>query len=132
MATPPEVWPKIQELTRILGTSYELAANPEKEFSRQEMMDVCKSSLQYVEDIADILEDDEVEGKEQLMSDSGKDKDDTVVVSVRVVKQLVKLNRDAKGAVSLVGGNSVQDGYRDNTTAILDKQYELLEVFDDN
>ena len=57
MATPPEVWPKLQELTRILGTSYKLAANPEKEFSRQEMMDVCKSSLQYVEDIADILED---------------------------------------------------------------------------
>ena len=57
MATPPEVWPKLQELTHILGKSYELAANPEMEFSRQEMMDVCKSSLEYVEDIADILED---------------------------------------------------------------------------
>ena len=57
MATPPEVWPKIQELTKILGVSFELLANPEKPFSRQEMMDVCKSSLEYVEDIADILED---------------------------------------------------------------------------
>ncbi len=57
MATPPEVWPKLQELTTILGKSYELAANPEMEFSRQEIMDVCKSSLEYVEDIAEILED---------------------------------------------------------------------------
>ena len=57
MATPPEVWPKLKELVHILGKSYELAANPEKEFSRQEMMDVCKSSLEYCEDIAEILED---------------------------------------------------------------------------
>ena len=57
MATPPEVWPKIQELTKILGVSFEQLANPETPFSRQEMMDVCKSSLEYVEDIADILED---------------------------------------------------------------------------
>ena len=55
--TPKEVWPKMQELTKILGTSWKQLANPETPFSRQEMMDVCKSSLEYVEDIADILED---------------------------------------------------------------------------
>ena len=60
----------------------------------------------------------------------GENNDDGVItMSVAVLNKLVKLNEDAKSAVSLVGGNSVQDSYRDNTIKVLDEQHTLLEVF---
>ena len=52
-------------------------------------------------------------------------------VDEKLFEKLVQLNRDAYGAVSLVGGNSVQDSYKWNTQKILDDQKELLEVFID-
>ena len=64
------------------------------------------------------------------MSDN-KNGDATVTISQRVIAKLVALNRDAKNEVSLVGGNSVQDSYRNATVAKLDEQYQLLEVFVD-
>ncbi len=55
--------------------------------------------------------------------------DKLIEMSVSVLNKLIKLNKDADSAVSLVGGNSVQDGYRDNTRDILNKQLELLDIF---
>ena len=55
--TDPRVWPLMQELTKILAHTYKELADPEQDPSRIEMMDVCKSSLDYVESIADLLED---------------------------------------------------------------------------
>ena len=54
---------------------------------------------------------------------------DTITMSIPVLNKLVNLNRKARDAVSAVGGNSVQEGYRNNTFAALDEQYQLLEVF---
>ena len=65
------------------------------------------------------------------MSDNNEKGDATVTISQRVIAKLVTLNRDAKNEVSLVGGNSVQDGYRNATVAKLDEQYQLLQVFTD-
>ena len=53
-----------------------------------------------------------------------------VTMSNAVFHKLVELNREAVNKVSVVGGNSVQAGYRDATIAVLDKQYNLLEVFE--
>ena len=58
------------------------------------------------------------------------DEPTVVTMSKAVLDKLIKLNRDAHAAVSLVGGNSVQDGYRDNTFKVLDSQLELLTVFE--
>ena len=57
------------------------------------------------------------------------DKDDTVVISTRVIQKLVELNRDARKAIEPAGGNSVQDGYRNACIGKLDDQYQLLDVF---
>ena len=57
------------------------------------------------------------------------DKDDTVVISMRVISKLVTLNRDARKAIEPAGGNSVQEGYRNACIGKLDDQYQLLEVF---
>ena len=56
--------------------------------------------------------------------------DDTITMSVAVLEKLIKLNRDARDAVSPVGGNSVQETYKQNTFKVLDQQFELLEVFE--
>ena len=53
----------------------------------------------------------------------------TVTMSVAVLNKLIKLNRDAHDAVSPVGGNSVQEAYKNNTFKVLDEQKELLEIF---
>ena len=52
-----------------------------------------------------------------------------VEMSVQVLDKLLQYNKDADSAVSQVGGNSVQDGYRNNTRDILGKQKELIEIF---
>ena len=63
--------------------------------------------------------------------DNGKDSgDDTVVMSNAVFHKIVDLNREAKSKVSVVGGNSVQAGYRDATIGVLDEQFNLLEIFE--
>ena len=53
----------------------------------------------------------------------------TITMSVAVLNKIIKLNRSAYEAVSEVGGNSVQDGYKRNTQSVLDQQQELLEIF---
>ena len=55
--TDPKVWPLMQDLTKILAHSYQELADPEQSPSRLEMMNVFKSCLDYVESIADLLED---------------------------------------------------------------------------
>ena len=55
----------------------------------------------------------------------------TVEVSRKVMADLVKLNRDARHAIEPAGGNSVQDGYRNNCIAKLDEQFNLIAIFGD-
>ena len=50
-------------------------------------------------------------------------------VEEKLFEKLVQFNRDAYDAVSLVGGNSVQDSYKWNTQKILDEQKQLLDTF---
>ena len=66
-----------------------------------------------------------------MAKDSNKDSgSDIVTMSQAVFHKLVELNRDAVNKVSIVGGNSIQAGYRDATIKVLDEQYQLLEVFE--
>ena len=58
--------------------------------------------------------------------------DDTVTMSRALFEKVMKLNVDAQNAVSLVGGNSVQDSYRDNTLTVLREQKTLLDVFQED
>ena len=60
---------------------------------------------------------------------SNNDEQKIVEMSVTMLEKLMQLNRDAHDAVSAVGGNSVQEGYRNNTFVKLDEQYKLMEVF---
>ena len=53
-------------------------------------------------------------------------------VDEKLFEKLVELNRSAYGAVSQVGGNSVQDSYKYNTQRILDDQKKLLDIFVDD
>ena len=56
--------------------------------------------------------------------------ENTITMSVAVLEKLIKLNRDARDAVSPVGGNSVQETYKLNTFKVLDQQLELLDIFE--
>ena len=58
------------------------------------------------------------------------EQENTVTMSVAVLEKLIKLNRDARDAVSPVGGNSVQETYKLNTFKVLDQQFELLNIFE--
>ena len=49
-------------------------------------------------------------------------------VALNVCKKLLAQNRAAYNAVSPVGGNSVQEGYRNNTQKILEEQKDLLDI----
>ena len=55
--------------------------------------------------------------------------DPVVTMTLTVLTKLIALNSEAVAAVSLVGGNSVQDGYRENTKQVLAQQKTLMEVF---
>jgi len=55
--------------------------------------------------------------------------DNVIEMSVSVLNKLIQFNKDAEKAVAPVGGNSVQEGYKKNTIAALEKQRELLDIF---
>ena len=57
--------------------------------------------------------------------------DNSKTLDEKVWGKLLQQNRDAYAAVSLVGGNSVQDSYKYNTQRILDEQKQLIEIFID-
>ena len=55
--------------------------------------------------------------------------DPTVTMTLTVLNKLIALNSEAVAAVSLVGGNSIQDSYREDTKKVLAQQKTLMEVF---
>ena len=62
------------------------------------------------------------------MSDNSSDA--TVTISMKAMHRIVELNRSARKAIEPAGGNSVQEGYRNNCIGKIDEQYQLIEVFD--